>query len=198
MKLNKNCPVYVFDTCALLDFALKRTANHADLLEKLSSHGQYYYHPISLSEIATYLHEKVWQIVDKKATQAQNKQRIKKRQHLLALLYAHRKHDNPGEYLYGRRFLPCHTTFEMFRRMAHQRSQPQNLHQLNNKRCVVVSTIIDHQILTAAESLKHSKFDVTFISSDQDLLATAAHLGVPWVDSKNPHRTTPFAWRGCV
>ncbi len=32
MKLNKDYPVYIFDTSGLIDFAVEKTSNHSDLI----------------------------------------------------------------------------------------------------------------------------------------------------------------------
>ncbi len=198
MKLNKIHPVYVFDTSGLLDFALVRTPNHADLLAVLAGDAQYLYHPISLAEMADYFHEKIWQVRQPSSTPHEIRIGIRKRRLLISTLYKHRRRDEPREYLHGRRFLPCHISFDIFSRIAHQRSQPANLCQSRRTGCTAVADITDHEILAAAEFLDHSKFLVTFISGDQMQLAAAAHLGVTWLYSKEPHRTTPFAWRSCV
>ncbi len=197
MKLNRDFPVYLFDTSGLLDFALEKSPGHAQLIGMLDSKGQYRYHPITLAEIADYLHEEIWQSRQKNCSPARIKEGIRRRRLLISNLYVHRKKDDPMTCLHGRRFLPFSMSFEAFSLIAHQRSDPKYLRVMRDGRITVVADMTDHQILGAAFFLKRSKYEVNFVSGDQDLLAVAEKLGVSWIYSKDPERKTPFSWISC-
>ncbi|OQY29868.1 MAG: hypothetical protein B6244_02610 [Candidatus Cloacimonetes bacterium 4572_55] len=194
MNLIKTLPVYLFDTSGLIDFALRRTANHEDLVTILEEEGQYLYHPITLAELAQYYHKKIWNpsLPDKKV-----KEGISMRRLLVSTLYNHcKKRDPEKSLLSGRLFLPCPITFLMFSRVAHQRSCPEYLCK-SGDRCTVVCNMVDHLILGAAEYLASKKFSVTFVSGDKMQLAAAARLRVGWIYSKDPGRKNPFQWKKC-
>ncbi len=196
MKLNRDFPVYLFDTSGLLDFALERSPGHTQLIGMLDSKGQYRYHPITLAELADYLHEEIWQSRQKNRSPAQIKEGIRRRRLLIPKLYVHRKKDDPVTYLHGRRFLPFSVSFEAFSLIAHQRSDPKYLRKMSGDRITVVADMTDHQILGAAFFLKRSKYEVKFVSGDKDLLSAAERLGVPYIYSKKPEYMIPFTWIG--
>lgn len=197
MKLNKDYPVYVFDTSALIDFAIERTSNHSDLLDVLDQNGQYFYHPVTLAELADYTHEKIWRDRKPSCTSSQIKQGIRIRNLLIFNLYQHCKSDNPSTYLYYRRFLPFHVTFDLFSLTAHQRRDSKNLCRINGK-CTAVANMTDHHILAVASFINRiRKYEVKFVSGDKAQLAAANHLKIPWIYSKIPACRTPFTWNNC-
>jgi len=201
MNIDKDIPLYFFDTSALLDFALERTPCHSELLNTLSINAQYFYHPITIAEIATYLHPEIWKSLNNRYryNEVQIKDEIRKRQYLIAMLYKQRKKDEPITYLYDRRFLPFHIVFNIFSLIAHQRSDKNYLCKTGDgNRCTVVADLTDHQILSIAYYM-HSKrkYDVKFISGDKRQLAAAGRFKIPWIYSKNPHVKDDFPWIRC-
>jgi len=191
MKLNKALPVYVFDTSALLDFASNKS-----LAGILDADGQYFYHPITLAELADYTHQEIWQFRKPHYNLKQIKEGIQGRVRLIKALYHHRKND-PRTYINGRRFLPISVPFDMFSFLAHQRSERKYLCKSpDGKAIAVVANMTDHQILVAAAYLRRSKFSVTMISGDKMQLAAAAHLGISWINSKKPQHKIAETWLG--
>ncbi len=198
MKLNRDYPVYVFDTSGLLDLAFQRTVRHKELLGILDPDGQYFYHPITLAEITSYFHPEIWKERNLGYNSGQIRKKISKRRLLVSILYTHRKRSASVQHIHGKRFLPFLPSFEMFSFMAHQCSLPANLCKLPAGKITVVANMTDHQILTVACFINRSrKYDVKFVSADKVQLAAADHLGVPWVYTRDPDRTSPFPWIAC-
>jgi hypothetical protein len=194
MRLDPQLPVYVFDTSALIEFALARSAGHAALLPLLNAAGQYLYHPITLAELTDYFHESL--IAARRPTWSARRVRehASLRRRLVALLCAHRKRDDPLLRLHGRRFLPCATPYEWFSHLADQRSRPQHLRRMSSGEATVVAPLTDHQVLALATWLRRCRYSVTFVSGDQEQLAAAAYLSLSWLYSHNPTQTIPFTW----
>jgi hypothetical protein len=194
MRLDRHLPVYVFDTSALIEFALARSPGHAALLPLLDVTGHYLYHPITLAELTDYFHERL--IADRRPTWSPQRVRdhASLRRRLVSLLCTSRKRDDPLVRLHGRRFLPGATPYEWYSHLADQRSRPLHLRRMNNGDSTVVAPLTDHQVLALATWLRRSRYSVTFVSGDQEQLAAAAHLSVPWLYSHDPARTTAFPW----
>jgi len=190
MKLTRNFPVYMFDTSGLLDFVPKEN----QLIGMLDSKGQHMYHPITLAELANYLHEAIWRARKPYSKPIQIRNGISRCGELIKTLYTHRKKDDPATYLHYRRFFPFSMSFEAFSFIAHQRSDPKYLRKMRDGRITVVADMTDHQILGAAFFLKRSKYEVHFVSGDQDLLAAAEKLGISWIYSKDPKCKRAFTW----
>jgi len=194
MNLDRWRPVYVFDTSALIQFALPRSPGHAALLARLDQQGQYFYHPITLSELAEYVHEPIVRERRRSLSPTQVADFICTRRLPLTSLHTQRKQDDSRTNLHGRRFLPGATSFEWFSYLAHQRSRLRNLCQSADNQLTVVAALTDHQILALAGWLQRSRYQVTFVSGDQRQLAAAAYLAVPWIYSHDPSRVPCFAW----
>lgn len=191
MKLEPGCPLYLFDTSGLLDFAQGKARGSVRMQALLSLTGQYFYHPISLAEMADYVHEPIWR--HRRPSDARWAEKARARRSLITLLYHHRKEDRTEFRLYERRFLPFHTTFRYFSLVAHQRQQVCNIRTTQDGP-VCVAALTDHQILTSAVFFHRTGVDVTFVSGDQQLLGAAAHFNVKWVYSKDPDRSAAFVW----
>jgi hypothetical protein len=192
MRIDANRPVCVFDTSGLLDFARGGTPASARLQQVLPSDGQYFYHPITLGELADYVHEPVW-----KHRQPHVKrwaEAASLRRGLITVLYHHKKDDCARLRLYGRRFLPFSVCFEYFSFVAHQRQQVSNVRQTLRDGPVPVAAMTDHQILGAALYFARSRYEVTFVSGDKFLLGAAAKMNLGWRYSKDPDLSHAFPW----
>lgn len=192
LKISQTNPVLVFDTSALIDLVSPGNVRHCDYVNKIQQRATWLYHPLSLAELADYCHEAVWR-ARRRCSPAEVRSGIRLRRLLISALFTHRKRDDPATYIAGGRLLPFSTSFESFSFIAHQRMSTHLVRVLpKSRQTTVVAPMTDHQILAAACWLRRTRFDVTFLSGDKDLIAAADRLCIPRVYSKDPSQVSPF------
>ena len=204
-ELRMDLPVAVLDTSGLLDYLVsagnrkRRMAFDQVLADRLGPDPQYCYHPITLAELATNIHEEVLQSRQREgglpsARRLQEQATLHRR----ALEVLEKSMRGQWGEVVPFRVVPVAPPLGTYLRLSRQRADYRNLRCLRKSGVVPVATLVDHQILALAYTLRQNGHEVVFISGDRELLGGAAGLDLAWIDSKNPERREPLRWKDCA
>ena len=203
MNLDPDKPMLVLDTSAILELAgwvsAGRTRQLSDFSTEvgriMGAQTQLIFHPVSISEIATNSHEEV--LLGRKTTQKTSRSRIQSRHKLneFALIALKQILTQGGSDLPTmHQFVP---RTKDWTRLFLQRQDFRSLRCTDKNGVVPVASMVDHMILSLADSLRADGFHAGIATGDKEILGAAEELQVPRVNIHNLKKIDGYLWKSC-